>query len=135
MHKLAIVCLAFILSVSSADARPRHHAKSMAYDRSNALHSSGRPADCYGIRWCGCWLRHQFGFPASSGLNLARNWRRFPAASPETANIVVWPGGTHVGRVLGCNGNTCTVISGNAGRNQIRTREIKATRGFRFGRV
>lgn len=150
------VCAIGLLFATTADAKPRHHhnhhhsyvkhkhvvykhhrhrAYSVAYDRSNAPYASGRPADCYGIPWCGCWLRHQFGYAASSGLNLARNWLRFPAASPESANVVVWPGGRHVGKVLGCNGGQCSVISGNAGHNQIRTRNINANGGYHFRRV
>lgn len=137
MQKLSVVvCVLLSLFASTADAKPRHrhhpNVQIGGYDRSPAY--SGRPADCRGIPWCGCWLRHQFGF-ADKALNLARNWLRFSPATAETGNIVVWPGGGHVGKVIGRNGNTITVISGNAGHGQVRIRELKSTRGFHFRRV
>src|ERR1700744_5276875 len=43
-----------------------HHSASV-------VQSAARPRDCYGIEWCGCWLRHYFGL-ADRSLNLARRW-------------------------------------------------------------
>lgn len=78
-----------------------------------------RPRDCYGIAWCGCWLRHAFGIPDRS-LNLAINWARVGSpASPESANVVVWR--HHVGKLIAHEGNRILVQSGNDG-GAVRTR-------------
>lgn len=89
--------------------------------RSTVVASGGtdRPRDCYGIQWCGCWLRHQFGL-ASTSLNLAINWARMGnPASPNEANVVVWR--HHVGKLLQFDGSRILVQSGNDG-NAVRTR-------------
>lgn len=81
-----------------------------------------RPRECYGIAWCGCWLRHVLGIPDSS-LNLAANWRRVgQPASVETATIAVWP--HHVGKVLGHRSDGKILLqSGNDG-GAVRTRWV-----------
>ena len=46
------------------------------YASSGALSAAGgaiRPADCYGIPWCGCFLRHKLGI-ANTAYNLADTW-------------------------------------------------------------
>lgn len=78
-----------------------------------------RPADCYGIQWCGCWLRHHFGI-ADRSLNLAINWARMGSpASPDSANVVVWR--HHVGKLLAYENGRILVQSGNDG-GAVRTR-------------
>lgn len=81
--------------------------------------SAQRPRDCYGIAWCGCWLRHQFGL-ASTSLNLAINWARMGvSASPGNANVAVWR--HHVGKVLAYRDGQILLQSGNDG-HAVRTR-------------
>jgi hypothetical protein len=78
-----------------------------------------RPRDCYGIAWCGCWLRHYFGL-ADRALNLAINWARMGvAATADSANVVVWR--HHVGRLLAHRAGMILVQSGNDG-HAVRTR-------------
>jgi hypothetical protein len=80
-----------------------------------------RPRDCYGIQWCGCWLRHSFGI-ADRSLNLAINWARVgSSASPESANVVVWR--HHVGRLLAHENGRILIQSGND-RGAVRTRWV-----------
>src|ERR1051326_682102 len=78
-----------------------------------------RPRDCFGIQWCGCWLRHAFGIGDRS-LNLAIAWARVGApASPDNANVVVWR--HHVGKLLAHDNGRILVQSGNDG-GAVRTR-------------
>lgn len=97
--------------------------------------ANGRPSDCYGIPWCGCWLRHVFHLPASSGLNLAANWLRFKSTAPEDANVVVWPNRHHVGLVLRVENGRALVRSGNSGRGGVTVRWVPTHGGFAFRRV
>lgn len=86
-----------------------------------AADSVSRPRDCYGIAWCGCWLRHVLGIPDRS-LNLAANWSKVgQPATPETANIVVWA--HHVGRKLDYKNGKILLQSGNDG-GAVRTRWV-----------
>lgn len=82
--------------------------------------SAGRPGDCAGIPWCGCWLRHVFGI-ADKAFNLAAHWATF--GSPGAAapgNIAVYR--HHVALIRGnCDGAGCVMISGNDG-HAVRTR-------------
>ncbi len=80
-----------------------------------------RPRECYGIAWCGCWLRTALGIPDRS-LNLAINWARVGSpASREEANIVVWA--HHVAQVLGHDRGRILIRSGND-RGAVRTRWV-----------
>ena len=76
--------------------------------------SASRPGDCYGIAWCGCFMRHYKGI-ADRSLNLARNWAS--VGSPTSAHsgaIVVWRG--HVGELRSEPvGGYALVYSGNNG--------------------
>ena len=90
-----------------------------------------RPHDCYGIAWCGCWLRHYFGI-ADRALNLARNWARWGhAASPGAGVVVVWP--HHVGLITGRASNGQWIVkSGNDGHAvRERPRSIAGAIAFR----
>ena len=83
--------------------------------------AESRPRDCYGIAWCGCWLRHVFGI-ADRSLNLAINWaHKGSPASPDNANVVVWR--HHVGKLIAHNGNRILIQSGND-RGAVRTRWV-----------
>ncbi len=80
-----------------------------------------RPAECRGIAWCGCWLKKILGIPDPS-LNLAINWARVgSAASPDSANVVVWR--HHVGKLLKHEGGRILIQSGND-RGAVRTRWV-----------
>lgn len=101
--------------------------------------ASSRPSDCYGIPWCGCWLRHALGI-ADRGLNLAANWAHVgQAASADTANVALWPNGHHVGKVLRVEGDRVLVVSGNSGHSHGGHRGVNArwvsARGMTFRRV
>jgi hypothetical protein len=111
----------------SCDVRGWHETRRHPWKHQNRFNawaapvaaSGSRPRDCYGIPWCGCWLRTYFGI-ADRSLNLAINWaRRGAAATIETANVVVWR--HHVGRLLEHRNGMILVQSGNDG-GAVRTR-------------
>lgn len=85
-----------------------------------------RPSDCYGIPWCGCWLKHALSAALSAAdralnLNRAIEWARVGRpASPHVGAVVVWR--HHVGTITGRDGNgEWVVTSGNDG-HRVRTR-------------
>jgi len=86
--------------------------------------SGGRPTNCRGIAWCGCWLRDALHI-ADSSLNLALNWaRKFPRTSPHVGAVVVWSHGGghgHVGQIVGGGPGHWEIQSGNDG-GAVRTR-------------
>jgi len=92
-----------------------------------------RPSDCYGIAWCGCYLRHVYGI-ADKRLNLARAWASVGsnAGGPHVGAVVVWA--HHVGKITGqdSRGNWI-VLSGNSGRAGVTEvpRSIKRAIAFR----
>lgn len=99
----------------------------VSYDRGTADFSA-RPHDCYGIQWCGCWLRHQFGM-ANTALNLAMTWASMGVkSSPEGANVVVWR--HHVAKLhsvkAGPRGLMLYITSGNDA-GAVRTRWFPAS--------
>lgn len=71
-----------------------------------------RPRECYGIPWCGCWLRIQLGI-ADVKYNQSQYWMHYGhATTPDRAAIGVMPG--HVGQVVGlCPGGKIRLRSGN----------------------
>lgn len=86
----------------------------------------GRPADCYGIPWCGCWLRHVFGL-SDKAFNRALAWLHFGHPSgPQIGAVVVWSRGGGNGHVAIIRGGPDAagrwlVESGNDGHG-VRTR-------------
>lgn len=82
--------------------------------------STSRPSDCYGIPWCGCFMRHLLGV-ADKSFNLARRWASYgSASSPIPGAVVVW--NHHVGKLIRqVSGNIWIVLSGNDG-HQVRER-------------
>jgi hypothetical protein len=92
-----------------------------------------RPSDCYGIAWCGCYLRHIYGIN-DKRLNLARAWASVGsnAGGPHVGAVVVWA--HHVGKITGqdTHGNWI-VLSGNSGRAGVTEvpRSIKRAIAFR----
>lgn len=86
---------------------PRHH-------RGDGGSYWARPA-----RWCGWWMRRQFG--GGPEYNMARLWaRRGSAVSPQAGAVVVWP--HHVGLITGRSASGQWIVkSGNDG-GQVRER-------------
>ncbi len=136
--KRAILAISIGLLSTQAHAHHRHHYSHVRHhltrsaltraaahraSHSVAAHfSSARPADCYGIPWCGCFMRHLMGV-ADAAYNLARNWARYGhnAGGPAPGVIVVWP--HHVGRIVRAgSGGRWVVLSGNDG-HAVRERE------------
>lgn len=121
--KRAILTLAIGLLSTQAHAHHGHHARSWPHGRAAvqrhnhaAAHfSTARPRDCYGIPWCGCFMRHLMG-ETNHALNLARAWATWGHRSdgPGRNVVVVWR--HHVGLIVarGRNG-LWIVLSGNDG--------------------
>lgn len=148
MNKLIMgLLLSMALLTGTAEARGHYHKRyhqvhqyvhktyhTRVHNAAYYGNGEGRPSGCGGIPWCGCWLRHEFGINDTS-LNLAAEWRRRGSpATPETANVVVWPNGHHVGKLLSVKDGQMEVISGNYG-NRVATRWFRITKGFIFRRV
>jgi hypothetical protein len=75
-------------------------------------------------RWCGWWMRTQFG--GGPEYNVAWNWRkRGVAAAPHVGAVVVWR--HHVGMIVGMNDRGQWLVkSGNdGGAVRTRARSIK----------
>jgi hypothetical protein len=128
------------LSVLPAHAAHRHHHhRHHAHEASRPVVSShqqrwsvsnaglpggslhGRPSDCRGIPWCGCWLRHLLGI-GDRDLNRAIAWAHW--GRPTFAHIgavAVWR--HHVGIIRGApdGAGRWLVESGNDG-HAVRTR-------------
>lgn len=78
---------------------------------------SGRPR-----AWCGWQMRQLVGGDPGPQFNLARNWANWGHAGPAGIGaIVVWP--HHVGKIVGQEGGTWIIESGNDG-NRVRTRPL-----------
>lgn len=92
----------------------------------------GRPADCYGIPWCGCWLRHLLGI-ADRDLNRAIAWARWGHTTYAHAGAVaVWR--HHVGIIRGGpdSAGRWLIESGNDGDAvRMRYRSLNGVIAFR----
>ena len=137
--KRAILALGIGLLSTQAHAHHRHHHRHHHLHAARHTHavgstwaahsshvaapfSSARPRDCYGIPWCGCFMRHLMGV-ADATYNLARNWARYGsnAGGPRPGAIVVFP--HHVGLLVRPgSGGRWVVLSGNDG-HAVRERE------------
>ena len=132
---VSMVACAFISTAETAHAKQHHHrihhhrghfrhvSRSVRHVRAVASRSDldARPSDCYGIPWCGCYLRHILHV-ADKSLNLARNWIHWGRAvsAPAVGVVVVFP--HHVGIIRGKDGSGKWVVeSGNDG-HRVRTR-------------
>lgn len=74
-------------------------------------------------RWCGWWMRTQFG--GGPELNLARNWKNWGRSSgPKVGAVVVWS--SHVGVITGRSASGQWIVkSGNdGGRVRERPRSV-----------
>jgi hypothetical protein len=87
----------------------------------------GRPG-----KWCGWWMRTQFG--GGPEYNLARNWskRGVSANGPQVGAVVVWP--HHVGYITGRSADGRWIVkSGNdGGRVRERARSVSGAIAFRM---
>ena len=92
---------------------------------------ASRPADCYGIPWCGCYMRHLLGV-ADRAFNLARNWAHWGhATSPHAGAVVVWS--HHVGKIVEMVSATeAVVLSGNSGRGGVTQRPLRISNAIAF---
>lgn len=137
----AIVFAGFFSLSAPAEARHHHHhfthhhyrhVGRQAYAWATPVESGSRPRDCYGIPWCGCFMRHLMGV-ADKSYNLARNWAHWGsnAGGPRVGAIVVWR--HHVGKIVGQDRGQWVVESGNDGhRVRTRPRSVRGAIAFRI---
>ena len=138
-----LICV-FVLVASPAFAKSHHHTNRHHHRhhwhhyvhriRGNHVpihvaHNEGRPADCYGIPWCGCWLKHALGVVSSAlNLNMAREWAHWGRAASGPAPGVVGVMPHHVFKVVAVEGpGRVLAISGNDS-HAVRTR-VRSTAG------
>lgn len=111
-----------------------HHSRHQIGAREAAITGeiTVRPSDCYGIPWCGCYMRHVLHI-ASDAFNLARHWLAYGHATTAHAGaVVVWP--HHVGLIKAVDGGRALVLSGNDGHAvRERWRSLRGAIGFREG--
>lgn len=147
----AIFVCAFALSISAANAKPRHQmprndsetvtycAKDQTYrqtcggqetriqGRVMASHGDPKPR-----AWCGWWMRQELNVADRAG-NLARWWARYGgnAHGPAVGAIVVWP--HHVGIITAKTESGWVVKSGNDGHAvRERERSLRGVIAFRW---
>lgn len=103
----------------------RAHKKGRSYVHGSAVRD-GRPA-----KWCGWWMRTQYG--GGPEYNLARNWakRGSNAGGPQVGAVIVWP--HHVGIITGRASNGQWIVkSGNdGGAVRERVRSVAGAIAFR----
>jgi len=110
---------------------PRSHYRTQR--RSYAGGDAGRPGDCYGIAWCGCYLRHILGI-ADTSFNLAIHWLSYghAVAGPQPGAIAVGP--HHVAKLIKpVGGGKWLIQDGNDGPVRIHERSIAWAHWFRMG--
>jgi hypothetical protein len=106
--------------LAPGDLRQAQHVQPWAWSAPVEVHH-GRPSDCYGIRWCGCYLRHLLGI-ADRDLNRAIAWTHWGRSTfAHVGAVAVWP--HHVGIIRGTpdQAGRWLVESGNDG-HAVRTR-------------
>lgn len=114
MRRILFAMLFVLAAATPGHARHVHH-------HAAATYTADRPADCYRIPWCGCWLRHQFSI-ADRRLNLALNWLHVGSRAAGPAPGIVGVMRHHVFKVLAVVGpGRVLAISGNDG-HAVRTR-------------
>lgn len=96
--------------------------------------NDGRPADCYGIAWCGCYLRHILGI-GNTAFNLAIHWLNYghPVVGPRVGAVAVGP--HHVARVIGTPdaSGRWLIQDGNDGPVRVHRRSLAWAHWFRMG--
>lgn len=129
--RVAALALVLALAAPPALARPHHHhhhrhrveapARAPSFferlfhpaSAGGSRSISGRPADCRGIPWCGCWLRHHLGIN-DRRLDSAIAWASVGerADGPAAGVVVVWR--HHVGLITeNLGGGMIRLLSGN----------------------
>ncbi len=111
-------------------------AEGLGVGLAHVLHDMNRPKDCYGIPWCGCWLKHHLGVISSHlNLNRAIEWLDWGhKTSPHIGAVVVWR--HHVGVITGGSPGRWVVTSGNDGHAvRSRRRSVAGAVGFREGKA
>ena len=112
----------------ASDVTTRPTTKTYSRKSTYGSHSAGaRPG-----KWCGWWMRTQFG--GGPEYNLARNWskRGVSAGGPQVGAIVVWP--HHVGYITGraANGHWIVKSGNDGGRVRERARSVSGAIAFRL---
>jgi len=96
--------------------------------------NDGRPAQCYGIAWCGCYLRSVLGI-ADAAFNLAIHWLHYGHAvsGPQVGAIAVGP--HHVARIIGApdRSGMWLIQDGNDGPVRVHRRSLAWAHWFRMG--
>lgn len=121
-----------------------HHVSRVASSQEGATVSGSRPRDCWGIPWCGCFLKHYLHIPIEIArklnLNMALSWLHVgtPASGPAKDEVVVWNHGHghgHVGVIASDHPDRAgrwLVTSGNDGHAvRTRWRYVGNAAGFR----
>lgn len=113
----AVVC-AFALTMTNADARPRHYR--VSYESGHVI--GGRPAGCP-RRYCACALSLRIFGRIIADLNLAANWtRKFPRAGPAPDMVAARRG--HAFQLISqVQGKVWRVYDANSGRGLTRIHE------------
>lgn len=134
---IVVLILALVYSTSAfAKHHHRHHRYYTHHHRHAVVSvgsvSVGRPSDCYGIPWCGCFLKHYLHVVSTHlNLNRAIEWLDWGhKTSPHIGAVVVWR--HHVGVITGGSPGNWIVTSGNDGHAvRSRRRSIAGAVGFR----
>ena len=118
LKKFFFVLLAMIMFMPVAEAKKYHkkrHYKGEDNFISSLFNNLGpRPA-----KWCGYWMRTQFG--GGPEYNVARNWaRRGSSANAQVGAVVVWP--HHVGIITGRAANGQFIVKSGNDSNRVRER-------------
>lgn len=115
---LTVLILASATPLVPAHAFPSPFAKNAAPDSAKAVKPARVTPQNVGprpSRWCGWWMRTQFG--GGPEYNLARNWAKRGRAlnGPRVGAVVVWS--HHVGYITGRSKDGQWIVkSGNDGR-------------------
>jgi hypothetical protein len=117
-----IAAILIVAAAKSAGAAERHHrghlnpvVEGLGHGLIHMLESVRRPA-----RWCGWEMRQLVSSDPGPTFNLARSWASWGQSGPAGVGaVVVWP--HHVGKIVGQQGGTWVVESGNDG-HAVRTR-------------
>jgi hypothetical protein len=106
----------------------RHWTTEAQFDSPRRGSFGGRPS-----AWCGWEMRQLVSSDPGPSYNLARNWAHWGHAGPAGVGaVVVWP--HHVGKIVGRDGNSWVIESGNDGhRLRTRPRSIGGAIAIRWG--
>lgn len=121
---LILGLLVAALTVSAAEARPRHRNHSVAYSGTIVEHPPGCPSRAF----CGCGVALRvFGRHVRS-LWLAANWFKFPPAHPAPGMVAVRK--HHVFLIQAVHGDgTVTAYDPNSGGRKTRV-HVRSLAGF-----